>query len=265
MRNGIVELEDLTTKDIAELTSGFQVPLYKRMHFGSASLDGGALQWPDMSKVNLGDIPMGWLVQMCHYEEAIPSITRLRFDGKRILILGSSKPWLELLCFQLGADEILTVEYRKINWSPPADLAGRWTSSTFDEILQPDVQEALEGYDVFLSYSSLEHSGLGRYGDSFDANGDLKTLGALKSLIVKNGVWLIAIPLGSDSVLFNRHRVYGERRLAALGNVIGRSKVRLIAPTIPEPIPGAPSKPDFASLLTSPAGSDGIQRLLMFS
>ena len=73
-------------------------------------------------------------------------------------------------------------------------------------------------YDICFSISSFEHDGLGRYGDPLDPDGDLKAMENAKNIIHKDGLMLLSIPNVYDKVVFNLHRVYGEKRMPMLLN-----------------------------------------------
>jgi len=55
---------------------------------------------------------------------------------------------------------------------------------------------------------TIEHIGLGRYGDPIDPEGDIKAINELKRVCAKNGHLLIAVPVGRKSIQFNAHRIY---------------------------------------------------------
>lgn len=56
---------------------------------------------------------------------------------------------------------------------------------------------------------TLEHIGLGRYGDSINANGDLTAMKELSRVIAPGGSLLIALPMGKEMrIQFNAHRIY---------------------------------------------------------
>jgi hypothetical protein len=56
---------------------------------------------------------------------------------------------------------------------------------------------------------TIEHIGLGRYGDELDISGDLKALAELKRVTAINGSLLIVVPIGKVSrIHFNAHRIY---------------------------------------------------------
>lgn len=71
-------------------------------------------------------------------------------------------------------------------------------------------------FDLVISCSSVEHVGLGRYGDELDHDGDLSTMRDLRDRLHPGGVMLLTIPVGIDAVVRPLHRIYGEARLPRL-------------------------------------------------
>ena len=55
---------------------------------------------------------------------------------------------------------------------------------------------------------TIEHIGLGRYGDPLDPNGDLRAIMELKRVLSKNGSLLFVTPVGKPRIQFNAHRIY---------------------------------------------------------
>eukprot|EP00921_Rhytidocystis_pertsovi_P024943 GHVQ01040161.1.p1 GENE.GHVQ01040161.1~~GHVQ01040161.1.p1 ORF type:complete len:658 (+),score=107.55 GHVQ01040161.1:132-2105(+) len=108
----------------------------------------------------------------------------------------------------------------------------RSASDTSKEILE-HVEREEEGeecgiYDIGVSYSSFEHVGLGRYGDSIDSDGDLKAIADAACLVKPGGLMLVGVPTWGDCMLFNMHRYYGKKRLQMLlecWNVIDGSEM----------------------------------------
>ena len=87
--------------------------------------------------------------------------------GGRALVIGSESPWLEVMLLELGAASVTTLEYNDIETSvenvkviKPLDAKRMW-------------KERAGNFDVIVTYSSLEHSGLGRYGDPLNPWADL--------------------------------------------------------------------------------------------
>lgn len=67
----------------------------------------------------------------------------------------------------------------------------------------------------FVNYSdsvsclhTLEHFGLGRYGDKIDINAPYKGLSNLANILRENGVLYLSTPVGSEKIYFNAHRVF---------------------------------------------------------
>lgn len=55
---------------------------------------------------------------------------------------------------------------------------------------------------------TVEHIGLGRYGDPIDPEGDLKAIAELKRVVKQGGSLLFVVPLGNPKIMFNAHRIY---------------------------------------------------------
>ena len=55
---------------------------------------------------------------------------------------------------------------------------------------------------------TVEHIGLGRYGDPLDPEGDLKAMRELDRVLAPGGSLLFAVPVGRPRLLFNGHRIY---------------------------------------------------------
>jgi hypothetical protein len=56
---------------------------------------------------------------------------------------------------------------------------------------------------------TVEHVGLGRYGDEIDPDGDLKAMSELNRVLAINGNLLFAVPIGCKPRLqYNAHRIY---------------------------------------------------------
>ena len=73
-------------------------------------------------------------------------------------------------------------------------------------------------FDVIVSCSSIEHVGLaGRYGSQDVEQGDLAAMRCIRDLLATpDGIMILTLPVGKDSVFAPLHRVYGEHRLKQL-------------------------------------------------
>lgn len=63
---------------------------------------------------------------------------------------------------------------------------------------------------------TIEHIGLGRYGDPLDPDGDKKAAGELKRVLAGNGNLLIVVPVGEARIMFNGQRVYSYEQIISL-------------------------------------------------
>ncbi len=79
-----------------------------------------------------------------------------------------------------------------------------------------DLGLAPESLDLIINCSTIEHVGLGRYGDEVTGDGDVKAMSILRSLLSARGTMLLTIPVGRDAVFMPPHRVYGSQRLPRL-------------------------------------------------
>jgi len=55
---------------------------------------------------------------------------------------------------------------------------------------------------------TVEHIGLGRYGDTIDPAGDLKAIKELKRVLAPGGSLLFVVPVGTPKIQYNAHRIY---------------------------------------------------------
>jgi len=80
---------------------------------------------------------------------------------------------------------------------------------TFHQLnLMDDLPDAWIGCTDSLScLHTIEHFGLGRYGDPIDPQGHLKGLAQLKRMVRPGGHLLLSTPVGRERVEFNAHRV----------------------------------------------------------
>ena len=73
--------------------------------------------------------------------------------------------------------------------------------------------EWVECTDSLSCLHTIEHFGLGRYGDPIDVNGHVKGLEQLKRMVVAGGLLYLSTPIGPQRVEFNAHRVFAARTL----------------------------------------------------
>lgn len=126
--------------------------------------------------------------------------------GARVAVIGSVCPWYEAICMARGAKEVVTVEYNERT----SDHPNLKTMGVVEFYNSQDI------FDVAMSISSLEHDGLGRYGDPLDPDADLKAMQMIYQRLRPGGMLFLAVPIGVDKVVWNAHRIYGRIRLPML-------------------------------------------------
>ena len=79
-----------------------------------------------------------------------------QIDGKDVLVIGSQSPWLESILVSKGARLVTTFDYIRINNEHPniETLVPNEMAKKFTDGVR---------FDVMITFSSIEHSGLGRY------------------------------------------------------------------------------------------------------
>lgn len=60
---------------------------------------------------------------------------------------------------------------------------------------------------------TVEHIGLGRYGDPIDPDGDLKAIRELTRVLAPDGDLLFVVPIGKSKIVFNAHRIYSYEQI----------------------------------------------------
>jgi hypothetical protein len=135
-------------------------------------------------------------------------LDRYPIAGKDVLVVGSQNPWIECISIAFGARSVTCVDF-----NPPIvedTFGGKLRSIGIDQF-------KTEGrtYNVLISYSSIEHDGLGRYGDPINPNGDIERMeDYTKYMDIHDNLLLLGVPIGNvDQLIFNAHRIYGPVRL----------------------------------------------------
>lgn len=88
------------------------------------------------------------------------------------------------------------------------------------DLMNPPV--ALEGkYDSMSCLHTLEHFGLGRYGDPINPNGYVSGLTNMAKLVAPGGTFYLSVPIGQERVEFNAHRVFAPARIIEIAGESG--------------------------------------------
>ena len=134
---------------------------------------------------------------------------------RTMVVIGTIFPWIEKFAYHLNASKITTLDYTRAKWNDPR-LEWEHVNDFLDRVI---AEEQIEQFDNSASFSSIEHSGLGRYGDPLSANGDIDAVQETHCLLKPGGLFFIALPFSyaeKGVIEFNAHRIYGESRLRLL-------------------------------------------------
>jgi len=146
-------------------------------------------------------------------DDNIEAAEFMGIKGKRVLVVGSEWPWLEASLLVAGADHVVTLEYRPIR-----SLHPKVTAISFTDMREKVLSGNMEAFDAVFTFSSVEHSGLGRYGDVFNPWGDLMTVARAWCVTKPGGALVIGVPYDSaeGTLVYNAHRIYGPDRFRHL-------------------------------------------------
>jgi hypothetical protein len=140
---------------------------------------------------------------------------RSAVEGKVGVVWGSERPWAEVLLARAGAAHITTFEYGRITSMHP-----RFATST-PPALAAMMLTHPRAWDFAFTYSSLEHSGLGRYGDPLNPWGDMEAAVQTWCMLKPGGLFFLGVPCktaacADDELVWNAHRFYGPLRLSEM-------------------------------------------------
>ena len=134
-------------------------------------------------------------------------LSEIDMKEKSVLVIGSSHPWVEAILLHHGAANITTLEYGEIKSEHP-----QISTLTPDKFRACYKSGELPKFDGIVSHSSIEHSGLGRYGDALNPWGDIVTVARAWCVTKEGGFMYLGLPTGLDLILSNWHRTYGKIR-----------------------------------------------------
>lgn len=144
-----------------------------------------------------------------HYEYAY-TVARFReYDirNKDILDVGSSGSVLPAILAALG-NRVVCIDVREwpVTWPNLEFVKG--------DLLESDI--AFGSFDVITCVSTIEHVGLGAYGDREDVDGDIKGMAMLRKYLKPRGRMILSVPFGKPAILYPYHRIYDKSRLSRL-------------------------------------------------
>lgn len=103
----------------------------------------------------------------------------------------------------------LTVKF--YDYRPANIYLSNLSSESADLLSLPFASNSVESLSCM---HTVEHIGLGRYGDPLDPDGDLKAISELKRVLAFGGSLLFVVPIGGKpKIMFNAHRIYSYKQI----------------------------------------------------
>lgn len=140
------------------------------------------------------------------------ALGRFPVTGKTVAIQGldgvqgNNGSNYEAVALAYGAENVIVFDY-----NPPVHGHEKVRCLSIDEFRLLETKP-----EAIISVSSIEHDGLGRYGDPLSPEGDFRAMLELKAGLAPGGLLFLSVPVGQDCLVFNLHRIYGPKRLPKL-------------------------------------------------
>ena len=208
-------------------TQNGDMPITRKFYFNEVYSDSNsnskniqenitASQFADLLKKVEKKEAIGWYGQSSFSLEAIMNKHLSKVKNKSLVVIGTQMPWVEAIGYRLLASQITTLDYTRKHYETER-LEWLHVNDYLEDLISN--KKKIETFDASASFSSIEHSGLGRYGDPLSPEGDINAVQQVHCLLKPGGFFFLGLPTSSDDssyIEFNAHRVYGSKRLKLL-------------------------------------------------
>ncbi len=144
------------------------------------------------------------------------TMPELHYDISSILYFGSI------------VSAFIPIKY--FDYRPANLLLSNYSNSSADLLNLPFDNNSIKSISCM---HTIEHIGLGRYGDPIDSNGDIKAIKELIRILAPGGNLLIVVPVGKTcKIIYNAHRIYNPKYILKQFEVDSISLVEFVL--IPE-------------------------------
>ncbi|KKP93255.1 MAG: hypothetical protein US00_C0009G0017 [Candidatus Nomurabacteria bacterium GW2011_GWF2_36_126] len=113
-----------------------------------------------------------------------------------------------ILSFSTIVSAFIPVEF--YDYRPANIKLSNLTSGKADLTSLPFTDNSIESLSCM---HTVEHIGLGRYGDPIDPDGDIKAMKELSRILAINGNFFFVTPIGKPKIQFNAHRIYSYNQI----------------------------------------------------
>ncbi len=107
--------------------------------------------------------------------------------SKSMVVIGTITPWIEAMSYEYNASQIITLDYTRKKWHDPK-LTWYHVNDYLEEAMN---KQEIELIDNAATFSSIEHSGLGRFGDPLNPDGDLDVMKQVHCMLKPGGIFIV--------------------------------------------------------------------------
>lgn len=135
------------------------------------------------------------------------------YDGLKVLVVGCLEDPFANILASLGAS-VTGIDYRE---PKQGDISNGFEDDLYTHVTG-DMKEKLlaKEFDLVISVSAIEHSGLGYYKDERDEDGDIKTVKNIAMHMRPKARFYVTVPVGGEWTVTYHWRRYTTNTLSRL-------------------------------------------------
>jgi SAM-dependent methyltransferase len=217
---GIISLYDFTLRIGSFFGSFFTVFIFFKQYSKFKSLKGGErfkLNWSYKSAITFEKTVMTEFDR--HYIYHTAWAARCLAETKPIKHIDiSSSLYLSGIC-----SAFMDIEFYDFR---PADL--QLSNLKCESANLTNLHFEANSINSLSCMHTVEHIGLGRYGDTLDVDGDLKAISELIRVLAPGGNLFFVVPVGEPTIQFNAHRIYSRDQILSYFKELKLEKFTLI-------------------------------------
>lgn len=150
----------------------------------------------------------------------VQEINDYEIMGKRVLVVGCLEEPMANAMAELGAD-VTGYDLRPYD---KGDISNGYETCLYKHVIGDAKKMTFEGeFDLAVSVSVIEHSGLGYYGDEHDGDADIGVCQAIYKALKPGGLFLVTVPVGGSYKQTNHWRRYTKELLKE--RIVGNFKI----------------------------------------
>jgi len=150
-------------------------------------------------------------------QRALEELARADGVAADVAVFSSISPWVEMTLLSHSLSKVKKkINITTVDFNVPIIASSRFH---LHSLARPELAKrcARQPFQLIVSFSGIEHDGLGRYGDPIHPNGDMAAMREMAACLRPDGHLLLAVPIcGKDALAFPVNRVYGPTRLPML-------------------------------------------------